>query len=314
MTHARVDIRPEAVSAVRDGLVRIDGRPGAYDRLLEMIGDARVVLLGEASHGTHEFYRERAAITKRLIEEKGFDAVAIEAAWPDAHRVTRFVQGADDDAGGRGCRGRGVKANRSPAVVVARAHPADEVEDVRLRSGQGQTCEDEHRGRDQPDGRARSQPRQRAEAVGTHDLLVGGECPERGKNRQQQDGVESLAQVQEGNDRDPREARPPVRRPRQRRRTRYRTLAPGRNAGRGWRASPSPQPPNTPSRAERRRSPAAPHRRSRTRTDRSRPSRPAARGRLPHPGRHRSGSPADEAWRRTRRPRKARSPRSSRHR
>jgi erythromycin esterase-like protein len=51
-------------------------------------------------------------------------------------------------------------------------------ESQRLRSGQGQTCEDEHRGRDQPDGRARSQPRQRAEAVGTHDLLVGGECPD----------------------------------------------------------------------------------------------------------------------------------------
>lgn len=55
------------------------------------------MLLGEASHGTHEFYRERAQITKRLIKEKGFTAVAVEADWPDAYRVNRFVRGAGDD-------------------------------------------------------------------------------------------------------------------------------------------------------------------------------------------------------------------------
>src|SRR5207248_3940822 len=55
------------------------------------------VLLGEASHGTHEFYRERAEITKRLIEEKGFNAVAVEADWPDAYRVNRYVRGEGDD-------------------------------------------------------------------------------------------------------------------------------------------------------------------------------------------------------------------------
>jgi erythromycin esterase-like protein len=69
-----------------------------YDPLLEMIGDARFVLLGEASHGTHEFYRERAQITKRLIVEKGFRAVAVEADWPDAYRVNRYVRGAGADA------------------------------------------------------------------------------------------------------------------------------------------------------------------------------------------------------------------------
>jgi erythromycin esterase-like protein len=63
-----------------------------YDPLLEFIGDARFVLLGEASHGTHEFYRERAQITKRLIREKGFNAIAVEADWPDAWRVNRYVQ------------------------------------------------------------------------------------------------------------------------------------------------------------------------------------------------------------------------------
>ena len=68
-----------------------------YDPLLESIGNASFVLLGEASHGTHEFYRERAQITKRLITEKGFTAVAAEADFPDASRVNRFVQGKGDD-------------------------------------------------------------------------------------------------------------------------------------------------------------------------------------------------------------------------
>src|SRR6266480_3747290 len=71
-----------------------------YDPLLELIGQARFVLLGEASHGTHEFYRERAQITKRLITEKGFTAVAVEADWPDAYRINRFVRGEADGASG----------------------------------------------------------------------------------------------------------------------------------------------------------------------------------------------------------------------
>ena len=76
----------------------LTGAKEDYDPLLEMIGDARFVLLGEASHGTHEFYRERAQITKRLIVEKGFRAVAVEADWPDAYRVNRYVRGAGADA------------------------------------------------------------------------------------------------------------------------------------------------------------------------------------------------------------------------
>ena len=67
--------------------------PADLDGLLELIGDAGVVLLGEASHGTHEFYRLRAEITKRLITEQGFTAVAAEADWPDAYLVNRFVRG-----------------------------------------------------------------------------------------------------------------------------------------------------------------------------------------------------------------------------
>ena len=57
----------------------LDGTEGQYDPLIDRIGDAQFVLLGEASHGTHEFYRERAEITKRLIKEKNFTAVAVEA-------------------------------------------------------------------------------------------------------------------------------------------------------------------------------------------------------------------------------------------
>lgn len=69
-----------------------------YDPLMNYIGDARFVLIGEASHGTHEFYRERAQITKRLIQEKGFCAVAVEADFPDASRINRYITGRNEDA------------------------------------------------------------------------------------------------------------------------------------------------------------------------------------------------------------------------
>jgi erythromycin esterase-like protein len=71
-------------------------RPGDYDALLESIGDAGLVLIGEASHGTHEFYQERALITRRLVREKGFQAVAVEADWADASKVNRFVKSDGD--------------------------------------------------------------------------------------------------------------------------------------------------------------------------------------------------------------------------
>ncbi len=74
------------------------GAPQDYDPLLEAAADAKFVLLGEASHGTHEFYRERAAITKRLIREAGFTAVAVEASWPEANRVNRYLRGEAGDA------------------------------------------------------------------------------------------------------------------------------------------------------------------------------------------------------------------------
>ena len=90
---------------VENGLQPLQGEPGDYDRLLERVGDARLVLLGEASHGTHEFYRERAQITRRLIAEKGFNAVAVEADWPDAYRVNQYVRGEGSDADARAALG-----------------------------------------------------------------------------------------------------------------------------------------------------------------------------------------------------------------
>jgi erythromycin esterase-like protein len=90
---------PAALAAlVRKSARPISGGRADYDPLLEMVGDARFVLLGEATHGTHEFYRERARITRRLIEEKGFGAVVLEADWPDAYRVSRYVAGRGADA------------------------------------------------------------------------------------------------------------------------------------------------------------------------------------------------------------------------
>ena len=76
----------------------LTGAKKDYDPLLERIGDCNFALLGEASHGTHEFYRQRAEITERLITEKNFTAVAVEADWPDAYRVNRFVRGEPGDA------------------------------------------------------------------------------------------------------------------------------------------------------------------------------------------------------------------------
>ena len=89
------------LDALRGAAHPLRGAGTDHDALLELIGDAHFVLLGEATHGTHEFYRERAAITRRLMEEKGFDAVAIEGDWPDAYRVNRFVRGRGDDASAR---------------------------------------------------------------------------------------------------------------------------------------------------------------------------------------------------------------------
>ncbi len=91
-------VDPFQVRVIRNSAVALSESTRDYDGLLDSIGDARFVLLGEASHGTHEFYRTRAQITQRLIEEKGFTAVAAEADWPDAYRVNQYVRGGNEDA------------------------------------------------------------------------------------------------------------------------------------------------------------------------------------------------------------------------
>lgn len=78
---------------INHSLHPLDGGAHDYDALLKDIGDACYVLIGEASHGTHEFYRERAQLTQRLLAEKGFHAVAVEADWPDAYRANEYVKG-----------------------------------------------------------------------------------------------------------------------------------------------------------------------------------------------------------------------------
>ncbi|MDQ3279568.1 MAG: erythromycin esterase family protein [Bacteroidota bacterium] len=68
------------------------------DVVLAQIGNARVVMLGEASHGTHEYYQWRADLTKRLIQEKGFDFIAVEGEWADSYRVNQFIKGSQKDS------------------------------------------------------------------------------------------------------------------------------------------------------------------------------------------------------------------------
>jgi len=74
-------------SALRAAAHPLLGEAQDFAPLLERVGDAHLVLIGEASHGTHEFYRIRAELTKRLIRERGFTSVAVEADWPDAYRA-----------------------------------------------------------------------------------------------------------------------------------------------------------------------------------------------------------------------------------
>lgn len=88
---------PRPADLIARAAVDAPGGLPPRDVLDDLIGDARVVLIGESSHGTHEFYDARAEITKWLIEEKGFNAVAAEADWPDAYRVNRYVRGLGED-------------------------------------------------------------------------------------------------------------------------------------------------------------------------------------------------------------------------
>jgi erythromycin esterase-like protein len=81
------------VVAIRSAAILAEKGTPPEEALLDLVGEAHFVLIGEASHGTHEFYAARARMTQQLIEQRGFCAVAVEADWPDAYRVNRFVQG-----------------------------------------------------------------------------------------------------------------------------------------------------------------------------------------------------------------------------
>ncbi len=81
---------PQLIAQAAEPLPEIDDP--AFGAMFDRFGDARVVLLGEASHGTSEFYRARAAITRRLVERHGFTIVAVEADWPDAATIDRYVR------------------------------------------------------------------------------------------------------------------------------------------------------------------------------------------------------------------------------
>lgn len=80
----------ERMAAVAEPFAAVAELP--LEGLLERIGDSRLVLMGEASHGTSEFYRARQRITQALIEQQGFDFVVVEADWPDAARINHYVQ------------------------------------------------------------------------------------------------------------------------------------------------------------------------------------------------------------------------------
>jgi erythromycin esterase-like protein len=82
---------------VRNAALWFEPEADGLDIVVDRLGDARLVLIGEATHGTEEFYRSRAQITEALIQKKGFNIVAVEADWPDAYRINRYVRDRSDD-------------------------------------------------------------------------------------------------------------------------------------------------------------------------------------------------------------------------
>lgn len=87
----------DLLKLLRHNAIPLTGKKNDYDSLLDYIGEAQCVLLGEATHGTHEFYQMRAAITQELITKKGFNAICLEADWPDTYRINRYIKGQKAD-------------------------------------------------------------------------------------------------------------------------------------------------------------------------------------------------------------------------
>src|SRR2546429_5300714 len=89
--------RAQLIDSIREAASLVGGTRRDYDPLLDLSDQADFVLLGEATHGSHELYRERSRITQRLIAEQGFNGVVVEADWPDADRANRWAQDRSDD-------------------------------------------------------------------------------------------------------------------------------------------------------------------------------------------------------------------------
>jgi erythromycin esterase-like protein len=87
----------EAIELIGEKAIKLEGY-NELDKLIDKIGDARIVMLGEASHGTHEYYTWRSNITKRLITEKNFNFIGVEGDWPDCYNINCFVKGENSEA------------------------------------------------------------------------------------------------------------------------------------------------------------------------------------------------------------------------
>jgi len=123
------DHDPSLLQQVRMAARTLKG-PADLDPLIEAIGTARYVLLGEASHGTHEFYTWRAEISKRLIEEQQFSFVAVEGDWPGCYTVNRYVKGLPDS--GKSAREVLHAFDRWPTWMWANREVVDFVEWLRV--------------------------------------------------------------------------------------------------------------------------------------------------------------------------------------
>lgn len=91
------EVQTDVSQIIRNAATPLRGDPSDYNELLKMTRDKHFILLGEASHGTHEFYQARADATRRLIQDQGLNAIAIEGDWPSVYRVNRYVQGRGKD-------------------------------------------------------------------------------------------------------------------------------------------------------------------------------------------------------------------------
>lgn len=91
-----MNTQDKLVEIINEEAILFSSQAKDYDILLDQIGDANIVLIGEATHGTYEFYQTRIEITKKLIEKKGFMAIAIEGEWPACYLVHRYLQGTEN--------------------------------------------------------------------------------------------------------------------------------------------------------------------------------------------------------------------------